>query len=187
MKSYTIIGGADGVGKSSFTGSLKAQSLTLGTIIDVDKITVQCGNNAIDGAKKAIEKLNECLDNGYSFTQETTLSGNKTVLTCRKAREKGYYIRLYYIGLNTEDESINRIKNRVKKGGHDIPQETVIKRFKNRFEALKKVLPYCDDAIFFDNDNGFCQVAEYKNGELMITVSDPPVWVTQMKNEITDL
>ena len=36
-------------------------------------------------------------------------------------------------------------------------------------------------------DNGFYQVAEYKNGELMITVSDPPVWVTQMKNEITDL
>ena len=36
-------------------------------------------------------------------------------------------------------------------------------------------------------DNGFYQVAEYKNGELMITVSDPPVWVTKMKNEITDL
>ena len=34
-------------------------------MIDVDKITVQCGNNAIDGAKKAIEKLNECLDNGF--------------------------------------------------------------------------------------------------------------------------
>lgn len=66
-------------------------------MIDVDKITVQCGNKAIDGAKITIEKLNECLD------------------------------------------------------------------------------------------NGFYQVAEYKNGELMITVSDPPVWVTQMKNEITDL
>lgn len=66
-------------------------------MIDVDKITVQCGNNAIDGAKITIEKLNECLD------------------------------------------------------------------------------------------NGFYQVAGYKNGELMITVSDPPVWVTQMKNEITDL
>lgn len=66
-------------------------------MIDVDKITVQCGNNAIDGAKITIEKSNECLD------------------------------------------------------------------------------------------NGFYQVAEYKNGELMITVSDPPVWVTHMKNEITDL
>lgn len=34
-------------------------------MIDVDKITVQCGNNATDGAKIAIEKLNECLDNGF--------------------------------------------------------------------------------------------------------------------------
>lgn len=76
---------------------VKSAIFNIGNYDRYCKITVQCGNNAIDCAKKAIEKLNECLD------------------------------------------------------------------------------------------NGFYQVAEYKNGELMITVSDPPVWVTQMKNEITDL
>lgn len=172
------------MGKSSFTGSLKTQSLELGTIIDVDKIAAECGNNAINGAKKAIQKIEECLNNGYSFTQETTLSGNKTVLTCKSARENNYFIRLYYIGLNTETESLKRIQNRVQKGGHDIPTDTVKMRFQNRFKALKKVLPYCDEAFFFDNDNGFNQVAEYKNGELIITVANPPEWLLQMKNEI---
>ncbi len=184
MKCCTIIGGVNGVGKSSFTGSLKAQSLDLGTIIDVDKITFDCGNNAIEGAKKAIRKIDDCLNNGYSFTQETTLSGNKTAQTCKKAKELDYFIRLYYIGLNTESESIERIKNRVEKGGHNIPLETVKARFQNRFESLKKVLPYCDEAVFFDNYNGFKQVAEYKNGELIITVANPPQWLLQMKEEI---
>ncbi len=184
MKCYTIIGGVNGVGKSSFTGSLKAQSLELGIIIDVDKINAECNNNAIEGGKKAVQKIDECLNNGYSFTQETTLSGNRTSLTCKEAKEKGYFIRLYYIGLNSESESLKRIENRVQKGGHNIPPDTVKMRFQNRFKALKKVLPYCDEAFFFDNYNGFRQVAEYKNGELSIVSTDPPQWVTQMKNEI---
>ncbi len=181
MKTYTIIGGVNGVGKSSFTGSLKAQSLSLGTIIDVDKITAEFGGNAIDGARKAIKKIDECLENGYSFTQETTLSGSKTAQTCRKAKENGYFIRLYYIGLDSEEESIKRIKNRVEKGGHDIPNDTVHSRFLNRFEALKNVLPYCDEAQFFDNNNGFNQVAEYRNGELITTAATPPEWFNQLK------
>ena len=184
MQLYTIIGGVNGVGKSSFTGSLKSQSTQLGTIIDVDKITKNIGGDAIKGAKIATEKIDECLQNGYSFTQETTLSGNKTARTCKKAKENNYTIHLFYIGLDTEEESFKRIENRVQKGGHSIPKETVHKRFETRFEALKKVLPYCDEAMFFDNNNGFLQVAEYRNGELIITVKEPPLWLWQMASEI---
>ena len=181
MKCYTVIGGVNGAGKSSFTGSLKAQSTELGTVIDVDKITAECSGNAVEGARRAIKKIDECLDNGYSFTQETTLSGNKTVLTCRAAKEKGYFIRLYYIGLDTADESIKRIKNRVEKGGHNIPTDTVMQRFASRFEMLKKVLPYCNEAFFFDNGNGFKQVAEYRNGELTVTDPAAPEWIKELK------
>ncbi len=181
---YTIIGGVNGVGKSSFTGSLKSQSSSLGFVIDVDKITAENGNNPIEGAKIAIDKIENCLKNGYNFTQESTLSDNKTSRTCKKAKESGYYIRLYYIGLDSEEESLKRIRNRVEKGGHNIPPDTVKMRFQNCFKALEKILPYCDEASFFDNYNGFNQVAEYKNGELIITVTDPPQWVLQMKNEI---
>lgn len=182
MKYYTIVGGVNGVGKSSFTGSLKAQSLTLGTIIDVDKITAEKKGDAIIGEKAAIEKINNCLENGYSFTGETTLLGSKTAQTCAAAKEKDYFIRLYYIGLNTEQESIKRIKNRVEKGGHNIPESTVRNLFNTRFESLKKVLPYCDEALFFDNDNGFVQVAEYRNGELIVTTDNPPKWLKELKS-----
>jgi len=45
MKMYTIIGGVNGVGKSSFTGVLKERTTDLGVIIDVDKITAELGGN----------------------------------------------------------------------------------------------------------------------------------------------
>ena len=49
MKVYTIIGGVNGVGKSSFTGVLKGSRLDLGIIVDVDKITAELGGNAFAG------------------------------------------------------------------------------------------------------------------------------------------
>ncbi len=51
MKIYTIVGGVNGVGKSSFTGVLKECSTDLGVIIDVDKITAELGGNALAGGK----------------------------------------------------------------------------------------------------------------------------------------
>ena len=92
--------------------------------------------------------------------RETTLSGKKTLNTIKRAIEKGYYIRLYYVGLDTMEESLLRIENRVKKGGHNIDTDAVTKRFGKRFEDLLVILPYCNEATFYDNDNGFVKVAE---------------------------
>ena len=125
MKTYTIIGGVNGTGKSSLTGVLKAQTNDLGRIIDVDKITAQNGGSAIQGGKIALERIRECLDKGLSFTQETTLSGRKTELTAAEARERGYIIRLYYVGLDSAEECLQRIENRVAHGGHNIREEDV--------------------------------------------------------------
>ena len=83
MKLYTIIGGVNGCGKSSLTGALKAERSDMGTVLDGDRPST----------------IDECLEKGISFTQETTLSGAHTERTIRRAKERGYIIRLYYIGL----------------------------------------------------------------------------------------
>lgn len=89
MKLYTIIGGVNGVGKSSLTGAIKAERTDLGMIIDVDKINASLGGDRIKGGKAAIKKIDSCIARGLSFTQETTLSGIRTINTMRKARENG--------------------------------------------------------------------------------------------------
>ena len=180
MKTYTIIGGVNGTGKSSLTGVLKTQKTDLGRIIDVDKITAQNGGSAIQGGKIALERIRECLDKGLSFTQETTLSGHRTELTAQEARERGYTVRLYYVGLDSAEECLQRIENRVAHGGHNIREEDVLRRFAGRWEAVAKVLPYCDEARFFDNDNGFAEVAEYLNGELVLKGDRRPAWILEL-------
>ncbi len=181
MKIYTIIGGVNGAGKSSLTGALKAERNDLGVIIDVDKMTAERGGNAIEGGKAAILKIEECLSRRVCFTQETTLSGRKTEQTIKRARDIGYYIRLYYVGLNSAEESITRIKNRVAKGGHDIADKDVIRRFESRYNSLLRVLPYCDEVVFFDNENGFREVAEYRNGEIIQKGDYCPAWLESLK------
>lgn len=180
MKIYTIVGGVNGVGKSSFTGVLKSQTTELGVIVDVDRITARSGGSAVQGGRAAVRLIEDCIAQGISFTQETTLSGHRIPKTARRLREQGYYIRLYYIGLDTAEESQRRIANRVARGGHDIADEDVERRFANRWTALARVLPYCDEAAFYDNDNGFTQVAAYRNGELICQGDYRPRWLTEL-------
>lgn len=182
MKLYTIIGGVNGCGKSSLTGALKAERDDLGTIIDPDRFSAQLGGYGA-GGRAVIQKIDQCLEKGLNFTQETTLAGARTERTIRRARELGYIIRLYYVGLDSLEESLSRIENRVKKGGHGIPRQDVERRFAGRFGALLRVLPYCDQGHFFDNGNGFVEVARYQNGELLPVTQSPPDWFVELLNE----
>lgn len=147
MKTYTIVAGVNGTGKSSLSGVLKAERSDL-----------------------------ECR------ITETTLSGSRAERVIAVARERGYFIRLFYIGLNSCEESIKRIKNRVEKGGHGIDSNTVRTRFDKRFDSLTKILPLCNEAYFYDNENGFAQVAEYKNGEIIFRNGAKPQWLDELCN-----
>ena len=180
MKIYTIIGGVNGVGKSSLSGVLSAENYDLGMIIDADKIASEHDVDRIKGGKLAISLINDCLSKRINFTQETTLSGVKTLKTIREARELDYFIRLYYIGVSSSDESIKRIKNRVEKGGHDISSDDVKRRYNKRFDDLAKVIPYCNEVRFFDNENGFCEIAEYRNGKLILKSKKVPNWLNEL-------
>ena len=62
MKTYTIVAGVNGCGKSSLTGVLRTEIDNLGKIIDVDKITASCGGNLLEGGKKAVALIDECLE-----------------------------------------------------------------------------------------------------------------------------
>jgi len=180
MPIYTIVAGVNGVGKSSLTGVLKAERTDLGYVIDVDKIAFENNCSSIDAGKTAISKIEEFLSKGISFGQETTLSGIRIEKTVKIAKEKSYHIRLFYIGLDTYEESVKRIQNRVEKGGHNIQEEDVDRRYNKRFEDLEKILSYCDEVHLFDNNNDFIDVGEYKNGEVITKGEYKPAWLQEL-------
>ena len=82
------------------------------------------------------------------------------------------------------EESLLRFENRVKRGGHNINTETVASCFSKRFDDLLAVLHHCNEATFYDNDNGFVTVAKYKNGELQTVGENSPKWLLERMERI---
>lgn len=184
MNKYTIIAGVNGTGKSSFRGVLEGQGEYLGHIIDPDLIAKNNNFDIFQAGKQAVSEITNCLKRNISFTQETTLSGRRIERIAAQSRKQGYYISLYYIGLNTLAESLQRIENRVRKGGHDIPKEDVERRFSNRYEDLEKTLPYCDEVSFYDNENGFVKVGEIRNNRFSFINGYRPQWLISLTKQI---
>jgi len=178
VKTYTIVCGINGAGKSSLLGVLKSLS-NMGRIVDAERYTKDSVVKFND-CRKAVKIIDESLEAGISFTQETTLAGYRIVKTIRKAVSLGYAIDLYYVGISTCEECNRRIVNRVVRGGIPIEKDLLEQRFKKRFDAFSKILKYTTKALFYDNQNGFVQVAEYKNDEIITIGSYKPQWVDEL-------
>jgi len=181
-KAYTIIAGVNGTGKSSFSGVLKslAENRFTGEIIDIDKITAENEVFPLEGSKIAMLRIADLLENEKCLTFETILEGNKTEVTAATAKELGYYIRLYYIGLDTPEECLRRINSRIARDGHDVGDIDVRRQFAERWKSLYRILIYCDEVYFFDNDNGFIEVAEYTGGTLLFKSDFYPTWIRDL-------
>ena len=89
-----------------------------------------------------------------------------------------------YVGLDSLEESLRRIENRVRKGGHNIPPEDVRRRYESRYEALGRVLPYCDEVVFYDNENGFVKVAEMRNNHFYFCNGYHPKWLEELTDAL---
>jgi len=113
MNNYILIAGVNGTGKSSLRGVLERQETPLGRIIDAVAIAKANNFNNIRAGKQAVKEIQFCLDNNISFTQETTLAGHRVERSLKRARKQGYFVTMYYIGLNSKEESLLRIANRV--------------------------------------------------------------------------
>lgn len=171
MNEFTIVAGAVGVGKSSFIGALAPLKNSLGEII-------------ADDDKTAVHLIQSCMDDGADFTLESTLSGENTLAIIKTAAEKGYRITLYYIAVNSAEECLHRISNRVRKGGKNVPAKEVMRSYLHRFDALPLILPYCDSARFYDNENGFRYVEEYRNGEVTHAENYRPGWLKELNEKL---
>ena len=142
-----VFAGPNGSGKSSVT---KAQKI-VGEYINADEIKKRKNCTDLEAAIEA-EKLRETLlARRMNFTFETVLSTSRNLLLLQRAKEAGYYIRVIFI--LTKDSAINvqRVADRVRKGGHDVPEEKIRSRYIGSLENLKKLYRVADDLWVFDN------------------------------------
>ena len=184
MKIYTIIAGANGVGKTSLYQILKSSD-DLGERINTDEIVSEKGSwmdklLQIKAGRTAMNLLNKYISNEITFHQETTLPGNVIHKQIKKAKEKGFQIRLYYVGVESVDVSLKRVEKRVTKGGHGIDENTIRKRFAAMPDQLKTILPLCDTASFYDNTVRFRRLALTKGDMIFDSDMDLPSWFNDL-------
>ncbi|MDO4630323.1 MAG: hypothetical protein Q4C70_14185 [Planctomycetia bacterium] len=184
MSIYTLIAGVDGVGKSSLAGLLLAQTNTLGRFIDTDRLVAELGIGRVSAGKVALQQIQRCLDWKLSFTQETTLAGRQPRETARKAKQADFQVFLHNVALDSLTESLQRIENRVRLGGHSIPEKDVTRRFQKRFSDLIALLPWCDETKLYDNRNGFQLVAIWRNGILIPQGNYTPQWLSELEQSL---
>lgn len=123
----------------------------------------------------------ELLKQRKSFTFETVMSSPDKVHFLAKAKELGYKTYLYYVA--TEDPNINmaRVQNRVQHGGHDVPKDKIISRYKRSLDLLADAIKCTNRAYLFDNsEENLIWVAEITNGKsLAFKTPTPPLWLQE--------
>lgn len=120
----------------------------------------------------------EHIATGKSFSQETVFSHPSKIEALRVAKESGYRTYLYFVANSDISINIARIANRVRSGGHDVPVDKVEARAKRCMENVKRALPYCSRAYFFDNSGIEMRfLAEYSEEAGFVSIAnDLPLW-----------
>lgn len=142
-----VFAGPNGSGKSTFTELLKPPM----AYINADEIKKNLKCTDLEAAQLAEKQREEYIEQMNEFCFETVLSTERNLRLLDRAKEKGYFIRCYYI--LTADPAINiwRVKSRVESGGHDVPEEKIISRYDRALSLVKDVVKVCDVCHIYDN------------------------------------
>ncbi|MCA0365253.1 MAG: zeta toxin family protein [Bacteroidetes bacterium] len=174
-KNLFIIAGCNGAGKTTASFSILPEILQCKEFVNADEIAkglspFQPENVAIEAGKIMLERINELFYQNISFAFETTLSSKIYKNKILEALKNGYSITLIFFWLNSIELAKQRVKTRVKEGGHNIPEATIERRYINGLKNLFNIyLPIIERVLIFDNSYGNSElIAKKTTGELQI-------------------
>lgn len=144
QKTIIIIAGPNGAGKTTFAREFLPNEAACPVFVNADLIAAGLSPfnpelAAIAAGRLMLEQIDDHARRGQSFAFETTLSGRSYVRLIRQWRSNGYLVVLFFLSLDSPEEAIARVAQRVAQGGHHIPEDVVRRRFAaglQNFETL---------------------------------------------------
>jgi len=131
----------------------------------------------VEAGRIMLHRIRELMTEGVDFAIETTLATRSYVSLVRRAQESGYGVSLIYIWLNNPELALERVAVRVKKGGHNIPEHVVRRRYKKGVSNLFQLfMPICDTWIVADNSRGILEPIARKDSEFGYIIENNDLW-----------
>ena len=182
MPTVYLIAGCNGAGKTTASFTLLPEMLDCQEFVNADNIAAgispfQPEKVAIEAGRLMLKRIDDLIKMKVDFAIETTLSGHNYIKKFTELKEIGYEVVLIYVWLNSPTLAIERIKNRVIKGGHFIEDEIVIRRYHRGLKNLfQHFIPVCEYWSIYDNStqNTFMIAEGIK--DLEIEVINKDIW-----------
>lgn len=153
-----VIAGPNGSGKTTITSRvLQHDWLEDSLYINPDNVAQHMfgdWNNqeaVLKAAQYCQEQREECLKNKHSMIFETVMSTDEKIKFIQRAKEAGFFIRLFFVGTSSPTINASRIAARVMKGGHDVPIAKIISRYAKSIINCGIASQYADRTYIYDN------------------------------------
>ena len=166
----TILAGPNGSGKSSIYEKLQPP----GKFVNTDEIAkalpadLEGSARQVKAGRLAIDRINKLIDAKEDFTFETTLSSQHSLGVMERAKAAGFHVSILFVALDKPERNVERVQFRVADGGHDIPTDTIIRRYEASFRNLSKALQIVDEGVLIDNSKKFPRwVIKTKAGQII--------------------
>lgn len=178
-----MFAGPNGAGKSTLVQRYKVGSRI--PMVNPDDIALALrGEHGIDQAaadgkagRIAVTQRARLLSEGRSFGIETTLTGRSELQLMQAARNIGYKVNLVYFGLESAEDSNSRVMARVRRGGHDVPEQDIYRRFGRSLANLPAAIRLSDRVRVLDNsDERRRLVLRLDNGRVRAVSRTMPEW-----------
>lgn len=157
MPNLYVIAGCNGAGKTTASLTVLPEMLDCDEFINADEIArglspLNPDKAAIEAGRIMLKKIDKLIFSRQDFAFETTLATKSFVNTIAKARGDGYNVTMVFFLLDSPELAIERVKNRVSEGGHNIPEPVIRRRYDAGIKNLFRLyIPICDYWMLFDN------------------------------------
>ncbi len=178
MPRLYIISGCNGAGKTTASYSLLPEMLNCTQFVNSDEFAKGLSpfnpeKASIQASRYMLMKIRYLLKRYQDFAVETTLATRTLLKTVRMAQEAGYTVTLMYFWLKSPELAVERVHARVEAGGHNIPEETIRRRYQVGIDYFfHYYAPVCERWILADNSQiPFRVIAEGTKDEV-ISIKD---------------
>jgi predicted ABC-type ATPase len=177
-----LIGGPNGAGKSTLAPVLLRD--TAGIVEFVNADTIAHGLSAFrpeavafDAGRLMLERLKDLARRGEDFAFESTLATRSYAPWIAGLRDRGYTFRLFFLWLRSPDLAVERVRERVRLGGHDVPEDVIRRRYKAGLRNLHALYrPLADRWWVYDNSEPGEMPLVAAGHSDTVTVGRPDVW-----------